>query len=164
MNQENLKLMEKITDVENKKNQLKNENSILKVSNTENNEKMSKTLDDMNFTANANKTYNSKMRDSSILNITEFIEDNDKLKEKFEIIGYLKEKLRLRKKENKFIGNQISKINSKIHLMATVFTEGMHEISRELLKIHEIQLEKVLKGYYYFYFIIYYKKNINLLI
>ena len=33
--------------------------------------------------------------------------------------------------------------------MANIFTEGMHEISRELLKIHEIQLEKVLKGNLY---------------
>ena len=107
---------------------------------------MSKTMEEMNFTANANKTYNSKMRDSSILNITEFIEDNDKLKEKFEKINYLKEKLRFRKKENKFIGNEISRINSQIYLMANIFTDGMHEISRELLKIHEIQLEKVLKG------------------
>lgn len=146
-NQENLKLMEKIAELENKKNLTKNESSsIMKISNTENNEKMSKTLEDMNFTANANKTYNSKMKDSSILNITEFIEENDKLKEKFEIINFLKEKLRLRKKENKYIGNQISKVTSQIHLMASIFNEGMHEISRELLKIHEIQLEKVLKG------------------
>jgi len=134
--------MEKIAELENKKN----ESSIIKISNTENNEKMSKTLEDMNFTANASKTYNSKMKDSSILNITEFIEENDKLKEKFEIINFLKEKLRLRKKENKYIGNQISKVTSQIYLMANIFNEGMHEISRELLKIHEIQLEKVLKG------------------
>lgn len=138
--------MEKIAELENKKNSSKNDSSIMKISNTENNEKMSKSLEDMNFTANANKTYNSKMRDSSILNITEFIEENDKLKEKFEIINFLKEKLRLRKKENKYIGNQISKVTSQIHMMASIFNEGMHEISRELLKIHEIQLEKVLKG------------------
>jgi hypothetical protein len=138
--------MDKINEIENKKKQQKMENSILKVSNTENIEKMSKTMEEMNFTANANKTYNSKMRDSSLLNITEFIEDNDKLKEKFEKINYLKEKLRFRKKENKFIGNEISRINSQIYLMANIFTDGMHEISRELLKIHEIQLEKVLKG------------------
>ena len=146
MNQENLKLMQKIAELENKKNLAKNDSSIMKISNTENNEKMSKTLEDMNFTANANKTYNSKMKDSSILNITEFIEENDKLKEKFEIINFLKEKLRLRKKENKYIGSQISKVTSQIHLMASIFNEGMHEVSRELLKIHEIQLEKVLKG------------------
>ena len=138
--------MEKINEIENKQNKQKMENSILRVSNTDNVEKMSKTMEEMNFTANANKTYNSKMKDSSLLNITEFIEDNDKLKEKFERINYLKEKLRFRKKENKFIGNEISRINSQIYLMANIFTDGMHEISRELLKIHEIQLEKVLKG------------------
>lgn len=148
--------MEKINELEGQRNQQRQETSLLKVSNTEMMEKMSKTLDEANFTANPNKTYNSKMRDSSLLNITEFIEENDKLKEKFEKLNYLKEKLRFRKKENKFIGNEISKINSQIFLMASIFNDGMHEISRELLKIHEIQLEKVLKGKSLFFRIYYF--------
>ena len=143
--------MEKIKELEDKDNIQKNDSNSMKISNYEMMEKTSKTLDDMNFTG-PNKTNNSRIKDSSILNITEFIEDNDKLKEKFERINYLKEKFRFRKKENKFIGNEIARINLQIHLMATIFTDGMHEISRELLKIHEIQLEKVLKGKFCFLF------------
>ena len=73
------------------------------------------------------------MKDSSLLNITEFIEDNDKLKEKFEWINYLKEKLFFRRKENKFFGSERSRINLQIYLMVNIFTHEMHENFRELL-------------------------------
>jgi hypothetical protein len=80
------------------------------------------------------------------INISELLEDNEILKEKFEHLKALKDKLRLSKKENKFLSNEIAQINTLFFNQTKIFTEGIHEISKELLKIHEIQLDKIVQS------------------
>ncbi len=77
------------------------------------------------------------------INISELIEDNESLKQKFENLKILKDKQRLSKKENKFLSNEIALLNTVFFNQTKIFTEGIHEISKELMKIHEIQLDKI---------------------
>ena len=97
-----------------------------------------------------NKTMISKFKyseygkeNSSILNITEVVEENDNLKEKYDKIARLRERLRTFKKENGYLSSKMNDINTDIFVLTKLFTEGTHEISKELLKIHEIQLDKI---------------------
>ncbi len=105
-----------------------------------------------------NKTMLSKFKyseygkeHSSILNITEVVEEHGGMREKYEKISMLKDKLKSLKKENKYINTKINDINTNIFILTKLFTEGSHEISKELLKIHEIQLDKIVTSIYFLY-------------
>lgn len=80
--------------------------------------------------------------DSKTINITDLIEENESLKAKYNYIQYLKNKLRLSKKENIQLSSDINDKNTEVFQLSKIFTEGMHEISKELLKVHEMQLDK----------------------
>ncbi len=92
-----------------------------------------------------NATGNSNINNMSI-NITELIEESDHLKEKFEYLKNLKEKFKLGKKENNYLGNEVAKLNSLFFNLGKIFTEGSQEIQKELLKIHEIKLDKIVQS------------------
>jgi len=66
------------------------------------------------------------------------------LKEKFQNLKNLKYKLSQTKQVHRNISNQIGVLNTKYFCWSKLFTEGMHEISKELFKIHEIQLDKMI--------------------
>lgn len=165
LNHENLRLMERINQLENSKKEKldASRTSLIKIGNSDslndiNTMRMSKA-DDMDVTNNNNKTMISRFKYTeygkenvnSILNITDMVEDNQNLRDKFDNLAMLKDRLKLYKKESKFLSGQISDINSQVFFMTKLFTEGMHELSRELLKVHEIQLDKVISSKYIIY-------------
>jgi hypothetical protein len=78
------------------------------------------------------------------INITDLLDENESLRQKYKQISLLKQKLKTRKKESKYLSNETSIYNTKYFVLAKIFTEGMHEVSKELLKIHEIQLDKII--------------------
>jgi len=120
-------------------NEEKNKQSIL-----EDNPAFENTINMNNRTVHSKFKYSEYGKEqSSILNITEVVEENGEMREKFEKISLLKEKLRKLKKENNFLSSKMNEINSDIFILTKLFTEGSHEISKELLKIHEIQLDKI---------------------
>lgn len=80
----------------------------------------------------------------SLLNITEIIDENVYLKDKFAELREKKTTLIKFRKENKLLSNEISSINAQIFFLSKVFSEGMHEIGVELRKVHEIQLDKII--------------------
>ena len=159
VNQENLKIMEKISEMERRekeKTEKIDQSSDFRIANESTFEEKNKQslLEDNPAFENTmnmnNKTMQSKFKyseygkeHSSILNITEVVEENGGMREKYEKIGLLKEKLRRLKKENNFLSTKMSQINTDIFILTKLFTEGSHEISKELLKIHEIQLDKI---------------------
>ena len=58
----------------------------------------------------------------------------------------LKKFITIKKKENENLIKGITEMNSDIFLFKKIFNEGLHEIAKELLKIHEIQLDKVINS------------------
>lgn len=98
----------------------------------------SKTLTQMESSTNNN----NNIKDKSLINILDLIEDDYLLKEKYNSYNKSLKLLNLRKKEFRFLENAISNFNSRLFSLAKIFTEGMHEMSKELLRIHELQLDK----------------------
>lgn len=148
INQENLRLMEKISQLEKEKSRV---NSNISYNNNIQNiiESFDNKMNDSN-----NKTIISKFKDNFnnfntnnvSINITDIIEESEFLKEKFNYIQKLKMELRQLKKENKLIIDKTTEMNTLYFVLIKIFTEGMHELSKELLKIHEIQLDKVVSS------------------
>ena len=120
INKENLKLMDQINLIE--KNNLNNS---------------------FNFTNNNDSLLNEQNFD---LNISEIVEENEDIKNQYQKIIDLKKIYNNKKKENENLIKGITEMNSDIFLFKKIFNEGLHEIAKELLKIHEIQLDKVINS------------------
>ena len=56
----------------------------------------------------------------------------------------MKKIYKTKKKENLNILKNITEMNTETFSYKKMFNEGMHEISKELLKLHELQLDKVI--------------------
>ena len=121
INKENLKLMDQINLIE--KNNLNNS---------------------FNFTNNNNDSLINEQNFN--LNISEIVEENEDIKNQYQKIIDLKKIYNNKKKENENLIKGITEMNSDIFLFKKIFNEGLHEIAKELLKIHEIQLDKVINS------------------
>jgi hypothetical protein len=146
-----MKISQKLNSNRENNNYNNNNSSFLRISRIENNNNNNNVLDDKYISQEmTNRSYISRIknsengRDSSLLNITEIIEENNSLRMRYEKIRDLNNKLKSCKKENKNMSGAIADINQQIFTITKIFTEGIHELSKELLKIHEIQLDKVI--------------------
>ena len=74
------------------------------------------------------------------------MEENEQLKEMVDNLNQLKNRLQAMKKNNTNINVEISNRNNKMFILSKIFNEGFHEISKELLKVHEIQLDKLVSS------------------
>lgn len=161
ISKENLKLMEQISELEKNLGQeptiqypikytnnsgvynTNNSNSLvlgnINMSNS-NNVSINKSTF-LNNSSNINSDKNQKS-----INIKEIVEENEEIREQYNRVSRLKKELQLKKKENQELSKEITKINSDCFVFKKIFTEGMHEIAKELLKIHELQLDKVINN------------------
>ena len=137
INKENLKLMEQISQME------KNANTSTININTISNSNINNANNSMNTVGsdvNINKSLqisNEKIIPNSI-NIKELVEENEQIRAQYKRILMLKKQLILKRKENEHLSRAITEMNSDCFSFKKIFTEGMHEIAKELLKIHEI--------------------------
>ncbi len=83
-------------------------------------------------------------KENASINVTDLVSSNENLKEKFQNLKNLKKILSQIKQEHRNISNRVGVLNTKYFCSSKLFTEGMHEISKELFKIHEIQLDKTI--------------------
>lgn len=132
MNKENLKLMDKITQLEKEKNTLAHSSSI---NNT--------LINESNILGNRSLNGSTSQ---NIIHINELVEENQQLKDQYNRILNLKKNLRQKRKENEHLSKAITEMNSDCFLFKRLFNEGIHEIAKELLKIHELQLDKVIQS------------------
>ena len=96
---------------------------------------------------NTNNEENNKMNYSTeSINFEEIIEKNEKLKKKKEKIDKLKLILRDKKMENDYLMKNINQMNNNFFKCKKTYNEGMHEIAKELLKINEMELDKVVNN------------------
>ncbi len=111
----------------------------------------------------ANRTdYGKDGGHNQSINITEIIDENDYLKEQYENLQKYKEKLKHTKKENKYLSSEVSVLNAQYFFLSKIFTEGIHELTKELLKIHEIQLDKIVQSKISYKYNMQYANNIIL--
>ena len=145
LNKENLKLMEQVNNFENE----------LSTRLEEDLEKINLNLDNNNFEESKNlnnsgnsiltNSNNSSMINNSI-NISDILEKNEELKKKKEKNVILREYLRDRKNENDYIIKNINQMNNNFFRCKRIYREGMYEIAKELLRINEIELDKVINN------------------
>ena len=145
LNKENLKLMEQVNNFENE----------LSTRLEEDLEKINLNLDNNNFEESKNlnnsgnsiltNSNNSSMINNSI-NISDILEKNEELKKKKEKNDILREYLRDRKNENDYIIKNINQMNNNFFRCKRIYREGMYEIAKELLRINEIELDKVINN------------------
>lgn len=146
INKENLKLMEQISQME-KSSQNTSTININTISNSNINiNNPNSSMNTVGSDININKSLqisNEKIIPNSI-NIKELVEENEQIRAQYKRILMLKKQLILKRKENEHLSRAITEMNSDCFSFKKIFTEGMHEIAKELLKIHEIQLDKVI--------------------
>ena len=107
--------------------------------NSENNISGSYILNNNSITGNKNKSKDS-------INLNEIIEENEEIKNQYIQIMQLKKIYKSKKNENKILLKNIAEMNTECFTYKKIFNEGIHEIAKELLKLHEMQLDKVINN------------------
>ena len=167
INKENLKIMDQISMIEreiNYHNSLGENHNSTNVSNSYNNKtNVSNILDsprnqsyslinnDNNFSKsnimNSNiSSLGNKNKSRESINLNEIMEENEEIKNQYIQILQLKKIYKSKKKENKILLKNIADMNTECFTYKRIFNEGIHEIAKELLKLHEMQLDKVINN------------------
>ena len=145
LNKENLKLMEQVNHLENE----------LSTRLEEDLEKINFNLDNNNFeeSKNLNNSGNSILTNSNnstivnnSINIPEILDKNEELRQKKEKVDILKEYFKERRNENDYLIKNINQLNNNFFRCKRIYREGMYEIAKELLRINEIELDKVINN------------------
>ena len=133
LNKENLKLLEKIKDFEseNNNNNSSNNNSSIILNNSQINNQS------INILNNSDKLPGG-------IKINEIVKENEDIKQQYKRILELKKLYKNKRNENQKLMSIVNEMNINCFLYKKIFNEGMHEIGKELLKIHELKLDKVI--------------------
>ena len=133
INKENLKLMGQINHFE---NELSN--------------KLEEDLENIYYNIDNRLNDSTSLNNSSLIgnsiNVPEILEKNENLKKKKEKIDELKEILKEKKNENDYLIKNINMLNNNYFRCRKIYREGMYEIAKELLRINEIELDKVINN------------------
>ena len=169
MNKENLRLMDQISLVEreinyhnnmmeNQKNSSENnsfsnnKNNISNALDSSRNQNSSILNSENNFSKNTNNMINSsssmgnKNQSRESINLNEIMQENEEIKNQYIQIMQLKKIYKNKKNENKILLKNIAEMNTECYTYKKIFNEGIHEIAKELLKLHEMQLDKVINN------------------
>ena len=138
-NKENLKLMDQISKLE---SEINYQSSIIE-NNLENNFNIEPSTNDI-MSNRENNLVSSKSQNS--INLNEIVEENGAIRNIYEEIVELKKIYKTKKKENLNLLKNITEMNTETFSYKKMFNEGMHEVSKELLKLHELQLDKVINN------------------
>ena len=142
LNKENLKLMEQVNIFENELS-YKLEEDLEKINITLDNNKLD---DNKNLNISQITNGNNSLVFNNSINVSEILDKNENLKKKKEKIDELKELLKEKKNENDYLIKNINKLNNNFFRCKKIYREGMHEIAKELLRINEIELDKVINN------------------
>ena len=169
MNKENLKLMDHISIIEREINYhnllLENQSSTnINNSSSINNKadissimldsprNMSYSLinNDNNYSKsniiNNSSSISGKNKSRESVNLKEIMEENEEIKNQYIKIMQLRKIYNNKRKENKTLLKNIADMNTECFTYKKIFNEGIHEIGKELLKLHEMQLDKVINN------------------
>ena len=144
MNKENLKLMGQVNKFENELSD-KLEEDLDNFQLNFDNSKFNESKDIRNNMSQASNGDNSSFLNNSI-NIPEILDKNENLKKKNDKVWELKQYLKEKKKENDYLIKNINLLYNNFFKCKKIYREGMHEIAKELLRINEIELDKVINN------------------
>ena len=169
MNKENLKLMDHISIIEreinyhnvlmenqnssninNSSSLINNKTDISSILDSPRNMSYSLINNDNNYSKsniiNNSSSLGSKNKSRESVNLKEIMEENEEVKNQYIKIVQLKKIFKSKRKENKILLKNIADMNTECFTYKKIFNEGIHEIGKELLKLHEMQLDKVINN------------------
>ena len=169
MNKENLKLMDHISIIEreinyhnvlmenqnssninNSSSLINNKTDISSILDSPRNMSYSLINNDNNYSKsniiNNSSSLGSKNKSRESVNLKEIMEENEEIKNQYIKIVQLKKIFKSKRKENKILLKNIADMNTECFTYKKIFNEGIHEIGKELLKLHEMQLDKVINN------------------
>ena len=169
MNKENLKLMDHISIIEreinyhnvlmenqnssninNSSSLINNKTDISSILDSPRNMSYSLINNDNNYSksiiVNNSSSLGSKNKSRESVNLKEIMEENEEIKNQYIKIVQLKKIFKSKRKENKILLKNIADMNTECFTYKKIFNEGIHEIGKELLKLHEMQLDKVINN------------------
>ena len=112
----------------------------------------SNMINNMNFAKIGNKSLiksesnSTSMNYENGINVPKILEKNEGLRKKQEKIDKMREILQEKKIENEYLMKNINQMNNDFFKCKKVYNEGMHEIAKELLRINEMELDKVINN------------------
>ena len=164
LNKENLKLMDQISKLESEINYqnslIENSYQLNNINENNNNNNLNIINNDSprNFnysslnsenSSNINNNNSSRInynKSGESININEIIEENEDIRNQYNQILQLRKIFKSKKKENLNLLKNIAEMNTECFSFKKIYNEGMHEIAKELLKLHEMQLDKVINN------------------
>jgi len=151
LNKNNLKLLDKINELENdnnNNNNSKNNNISTNMNNSQYGNNSSVILNNSSQLIGNQSTnfLNNSDKFPKGIKINEIVRDNEDIKNQYNRILELKKEYKYAKNKNQKMIKSINEMSMDCFLFKKIFNEGMNEIGRELLKIHELKLDKVING------------------
>ena len=151
LNKNNLKLLDKINELENDNNNnynSKNNNISTNMNNSQYGNNSSVILNNSSQLIGNQSTnfLNNSDKFPKGIKINEIVRDNEDIKNQYNRILELKKEYKYAKNKNQKMIKSINEMSMDCFLFKKIFNEGMNEIDRELLKIHELKLDKVING------------------
>ena len=95
---------------------------------------------------NNSSSIGGKNKSRESVNLKEIMEENEEIKNQYIKIMQLRKIYNNKRKENKTLLKNIADMNTECFTYKKIFNEGIHEIGKELLKLHEMQLDKVINN------------------
>ena len=103
-------------------------------------------MENINYSNRGENNLSNSISFNNSINIPAILENNEILRKKKEKVDKLKEILKEKKLENHYLMKNINIMNNNFFKCKKVYNEGMHEIAKELLRINEMELDKVINN------------------
>ena len=149
LNKNNLKLLDKINELENdnnNNNNSKNNNISTNMNNSQYGNNSSVILNNSSQAIGNQSTnfLNNSDKFPKGIKINEIVKENEDIKNQYNRILELRKEYKNTKFQNQKMIKTINEMSMDCFLFKKIFNEGMNEIGKELLKIHELKLDKVI--------------------
>ena len=142
LNKENIKLKDKINELEYENNN--NNNISTYMNNSQNNSSV--ILNNSQTNNQSTNILNNSIKIPGSISINEIVKENEDIRNQYNRIAELKKLYKNKRAKNQKLTKFVNEMHTDCFLFKKIFNEGMHEIGKELLKIHELKLDKVISG------------------
>ena len=148
LNKSNLLILDKINELENENNNINHNNISTNMNNSQYGNNSSVILNNSSQAIGNQSTnfLNNSDKFPKGIKINEIVKENEDIKNQYNRILELRKEYKNTKFQNQKMIKTINEMSMDCFLFKKIFNEGMNEIGRELLKIHELKLDKVING------------------
>ena len=148
LNKSNLLILDKINELENENNNINHNNISTNMNNSQYGNNSSVILNNSSQAIGNQSTnfLNNSDKFPKGIKINEIVKENEDIKNQYNRILELRKEYKNKKFQNQKMIKTINEMSMDCFLFKKIFNEGMNEIGRELLKIHELKLDKVING------------------